>query len=77
MADSYHDIENQIKDALCALDEGDISHISAAACHFNVSRQRLYHCFHDCSAKSDLQNHNQCLIDPEETALHQYLDCID
>ena len=74
MADSYHDIENRIKNALRALNRDNIHNILAAAREFDVLCLRLYHRFHGRPAKSDLQNHNRRLIDPEETTLYQYLD---
>ena len=68
MADSYHDIENRIKNAVCALNRDNIHNILAAAREFDVLCLRLYHRFHGLSLKSNLQNHNRRLTDPEETA---------
>ena len=74
MAESYHNIESQIKDALSALERGDMPNLSVAARQFNVPRSRLHHHFHDRPAKSDLSGHNQHFSSSEEAALCHYLD---
>ena len=77
MTESYHDIENRIKDALSALKKGDVPNLSVAARQFNVPRSRLHHRFHGRPAKSDLPSHNRRFSSSEETALCRYLDRLD
>src|SRR5947207_1249230 len=47
MAESYHNIESQIKDALSALERGNMPNLSVTVQQFNVSCSHLHHCFHD------------------------------
>src|SRR6266480_4101160 len=50
MAESYHNIESQIQDALFALERGNMSNLSVTSWQFNVPCSCLHHCFHGQSA---------------------------
>ena len=77
MAESYHNIENRIKDALSALERDNMPNLSVAAQQFNVPRSHLHHRFHGWPAKSDLSGHNRHFSSSEEAALCCYLDWLD
>ena len=77
MSDLYEAIEEQISQALQALQNNEAPNISAAARQFDVPRQRLHHRFHGRPAKTSLPSFNHHLNKEEERAICRYLNCLD
>ena len=77
MAESYHEIEDSIDDAIHALNEAEIPNIAKIAREFDVPEQRLRRRWKGIQNKIQCGGRNKKLNDAQELALCHYLDRLD
>ena len=77
MADSYHEVEDRIDDAINALNDAEYPNIARIAREFDVPEQRLRRRFKGVQNKIQCGGRNKKLNEGQELALCHYLDRLD
>ena len=74
MAESYHEVEDNIDDVICTLNEAEFPNIAKTACEFDVSEQRLRRRYKGTQNKIQCGGRNKKLNESQELVLCYYLD---
>ena len=77
MTESYQEIEDNIDDVICTLNDVEFPNIAKTIRQFDVSEQRLRRRYKDVQNKIQCKKKNKKLTESQKLVLCYYLDRLD